>query len=61
MSQITVQMYGTLRKKVDKGKISINVENVKFALKKLANQFARKFRVQFYMGKERLKVIIFFY
>jgi len=47
MSQITVQMYGTLREKVGKGKISINAENIKDALEKLANQFARKFRVQF--------------
>lgn len=48
MSQITVQMYGTLREKVGKGKISINAENIKDALEKLANQFARKFRVQLY-------------
>lgn len=48
MSQITVQMYGTLREKVGKGKISINAENIKDTLEKLANQFSRKFRVQLY-------------
>jgi len=59
MSQITVQMYATLREKVGKGKISIDAKNVKDALEKLENEFGDRFREQLYEKEEIKSYYIF--
>ncbi len=48
MSQITVQMYATLRERVGKRKVSIDADNVKDALEGLGKELGDRFREQLF-------------
>jgi len=48
VSQITVQMYATLRERVGKRKVSIDADNVKDALEGLGKELGNEFREQLY-------------
>ncbi len=44
MSQITVQIYSTLREKIGKRQVSLDAENIKDALEKLGEELGDIFR-----------------
>jgi len=55
MAQITVRFYTTLREKIGKSKVSLNVPTVAQALEELKRQFGSRFTNQLYNSDGTIK------